>query len=410
MQKKKVILINHYGITPDMPGATRNYDLAKYISENTEYDVEFWRCSVGHYVDKNQSEVNKPKVYMDGKLKINGIRSISYRGNSIRRVLNMVIFDINTALKLLFSKDIKFVLLCVPPINFFNILAMRLRKIKLIVDVEDLWPLFLSDMDINNKAVLGVLRLAANHTYRTASAISAVSEGMLNYVRNEIDTDGKITWLSPLGVDISQYSGISTDTSFFNKYNWADDFVVMYIGAMGPANDLESVLRTIAVYNSLYSSEVRGKKLSFVFIGHGSAKDILETIRTELSLFNVYIEDGIPASLVPQFLVRANICLTNLKQVESFKLVRPNKLFQYMAAKKPILCGIWGEMQSIVEATKAGVYVDFNDYKMAAGLLRDIFERDDLDEMGERGFEYVSLFGDRNLIYKKTVEVLRELE
>lgn len=30
---ERIVIINHYGITPDMPGATKHYDLAVHFSK-----------------------------------------------------------------------------------------------------------------------------------------------------------------------------------------------------------------------------------------------------------------------------------------------------------------------------------------------------------------------------------------
>ena len=182
-------------------------------------------------------------------------------------------------------------------------------------------------------------------------------------------------------------------------YRWKDDFVIVYAGAHGKANDLESVLRTISIFEKKHQV-VNGKKISFVFIGNGDNKEKLKMLAGKLGLRSVYFEEAVPGNIIPQILMNADVCLTNLKKIESFKLVRPNKIFQYMAAKRPIICGIWGEAQTIVEGCSAGKYIDFTNYSTAAESMYHFITQENLSEYGENGYKYVSEFGNRKKIFE----------
>lgn len=351
---KKIVIINHYGITPDKPGATRHYDMAVNFASKKEYKVEFWMCGYNHHSGKNDAELKGCRLqykYIMDDVKLVKIKSSRYRNSSVMRQLNIMVFDFITCMKILFSRNIEYIILSVPPISILNVWATKIRRIKLITDVEDLWPLFLKDMGLNKKIVIKYMNACADYTYNHSNAIEAVSNGMINYVNSRLKNNDIKMWLSPLGVDLSLYSDKEVKKIDVSNKQWKNDIKIMYIGAHGRANGLKQVIDVA----SLVQNEV--DNISFIIIGDGDQKKNLIEYANEKQVHNVYFEDSIPSSLVPSYLNLADICLTNLLKIESFKLVRPNKLFQYMAAKKPIICGIWGESEDIIEESKSGIYI-----------------------------------------------------
>lgn len=401
---KKIVIINHYGITPDLPGATKHYDMAKYFSAQKTHVIDFWMCGYNHHTGKHHSKLKGLKIQSidrEENLNIVRIKSTPYRKSSVMRQLNIVFFDVITAFKILLSKNIEAVVLSVPPISIFNVWATKLKKIKLITDVEDLWPLFLIEMGMNNKSVIKYMEFCANYTYKASDGIAAVSQGMLEYTQERINVEKCMSWLSPLGVKIDEYANKVKNPKLIFEKSWKDDFKVMYVGAHGRANDLYSVLGTIKEFNE-FTREIEGKKVSFIFVGDGDQKKNLIDFSRNLRLKNVYFEDAIPGKLVPDYLVHADVCLTNLKKIESFKLVRPNKLFQYMALSKPIICGIWGEAKEIIENANSGIYIDFTSSKDAAIKMSELLSnKEKLSSFRNNGKKYVDEYGNRQSIFKK---------
>jgi len=412
---KKIIIINHYGITPDLPGATKHYDMAKHFSNKTEYAVEFWMCGYNHHTGEHHKNLKGFKIQSKERIEnfdVVRIKSTPYRKSSLARQINISIFDILTAIKIFFSKDVQAVVLSVPPISIFNTLATKMKKIKLIADVEDLWPLFLTEMGMNNKVASKYMTVCADYLYKVSDGIAAVSEGMLNYVKNRSDRKEDSAWLAPLGVNIKEYSGKKTNIEVVKDSVWKEDFKIMYVGAHGKANDLSSILETVKIMNS-YNGELtcKRKKISFIFIGDGDQRTELVKLKEKYKLNNVYFEKAIPGNQVADYLLHADICLTNLKKIESFKLVRPNKLFQYMALKKPIVSGIWGEAKNIVEGANSGKYIDFTVPEVAAEALIKFISSDNLIEYGNNGRSYVEKHGNRDMIfedyYNKIVKIIK---
>ena len=414
--RKKIVIINQYGITPDQPGATKHYDMAEYFSSKQKFDIEFWMCGYNHQTGKNHKDLKGFKfqsISLINKIKVVRIKSSRYRRSSILRQINHTIFDMLTSLKILFSQNIAVVILSVPPISNFNVWAIKLRNIKLVTDVEDLWPLFLIEMGMKNKAAIAYMNFFSNYLYNKSDAIAPVSSGMLDYVKSCLKSS-KRTWVAPLGVNLDEYSKTVKDVELVQDNVWFNDFKILYIGAHGRANNLYPVLDTIKEIRKTNLKAYNGKSISFIFIGDGDDKDNLIKYANDNSIDGVYFENSIPGNMVPKYLIHADVCLTNLKKIESFKLVRPNKLFQYMALGKPIICGIWGESEKIVvRDAKSGIYVDFEDkVKAAKDTIEFVNNEKLLLNCSYNGIKYIEKNGDRKVIfeeyYKNIIKLLNE--
>lgn len=401
--KKKIIIINQYGVTPDVPGATKHFDMATHFARKNEYKVEYWLSGLNHKTGKNHETLNGIRIQSLEKkmknLKVIRIKGISYGTNLLLRQISIMLFDIITALKILFSRDIKYIIINTPPISIFNLLATKLRKKILVIDVEDLWPLFLIELGMKNKIAIKYMSFFSKYSYRVADKISVVSSGMMNYISN-IEGVQKNIWISPLGIKIEDFMNKEKNYKIIEGKTWENDFKIMYLGAHGRANDLISVLDTIKCFNNKYGKNINSKKISFIFIGDGDQKENIVKYSETLNLKNVYFEDAVPSSLVAEYLTHADICLTNLQKVESFKLVRPNKIFQYMAVSKPIISGIWGEAEEIIKEAQAGLYVDFTNPSTAIDSINYLIVNEKLREKyGYNGRKYIEKYGDRNKIF-----------
>ncbi|MBT8400521.1 MAG: glycosyltransferase, partial [Rhodothermia bacterium] len=86
-----------------------------------------------------------------------------------------------------------------------------------------------------------------------------------------------------------------------------------------------------------------------------------------------------------------------LKDIETFKYgVSPNKLFDYMAAGKPVICAVGGETKQIVLDAEAGLVVAPEDAAaMAEAMMRLSGSPSDRDRLGRNGRNYVSRFHSR---------------
>ena len=93
----------------------------------------------------------------------------------------------------------------------------------------------------------------------------------------------------------------------------------------------------------------------FLFIGEGAEKQNLLQLKEELHLSNVTILDAVSKSEVKRYISILDVCLINLKNNPSNLKVIPSKIFENAGMGIPILMGVKGEAQEIVESHHAGL-------------------------------------------------------
>jgi glycosyltransferase involved in cell wall biosynthesis len=92
-------------------------------------------------------------------------------------------------------------------------------------------------------------------------------------------------------------------------------------------------------------------------MGAGAERGQLCEIVEGFRLPNVRLLEKQPRERIPAFLAAADACLVPLRNKEVFKSAIPSKMFEAMAAEKPVILGVEGEAKEILLASHAGLAV-----------------------------------------------------
>ena len=164
---------------------------------------------------------------------------------------------------------------------------------------------------------------------------------------------------------------------------WTEKFIVLYAGAHGMSNDLGVVLKAA----QLLKDEER---VHFVLLGDGKEKPALIREAEELDLSNLTFLDPVPKNKVAELLSAADACIAILKPIEMYKTTYPNKVFDYMAARKPVILAIDGVIREVVEKAGCGIFCAPGDPKsLAAGILTLYNNQNEAILMGNKGYDYL---------------------
>ena len=88
-------------------------------------------------------------------------------------------------------------------------------------------------------------------------------------------------------------------------------------------------------------------------LGDGKDKPALQAQAASDGLDNILFLPPIPKVEMPSALAAADACIAILKPVEMYKTTYPNKVFDYMAAGKPVILAIDGVIREVVENANA---------------------------------------------------------
>ena len=255
-------------------------------------------------------------------------------------------------------------------------LSARCKRKPFLLEIRDLWPEFAVAMGaLKNKVLIRLSRWLEKFLYCHADRIIVNSPGFIPYIR---DICARTPDLVPNGADAEMFAG-ADGTAFRAEYGLQDDFVVMYSGAHGPANDLETVLDAAGLLRE--HPEIR-----FVFVGSGKDKPRLEALKAERGLENVLFVPPVPKDRIASVMAAENAGLAILKKLDMFKTTYPNKVFDIMACGDPVLCQIDGVIREVVEENRAGVFVTPGDPQALADAVLKLAADPELCRvMGENG-------------------------
>jgi glycosyltransferase involved in cell wall biosynthesis len=313
------------------------------------------------------------------------IRTFSYTyGHSGlgRRVLSMASFSISCLFGLLRGPRPDVIYASSPPLPpmFAAWLASRLRGARLVLEIRDLWPASLVELEaLNGRPAIFVMSLLERFLYDRSDLIIALTEG----IRHDIVSRG---W-PPEKVHTIRY-GVSAQRFFPDQdaarrvrveEKWENHKIILYLGAHGLANNLDVVLR--AADRLRRRSDIR-----FVLIGDGIEKARLLAAAKSLGLDNVVFRAPVAARDAPAYINAADLCVATLRDAALFRGAVPSKLIEYMACGKAVVVGIRGEAEAIVERAGAGMVFDpDDDARLAACVETLIDDPDRRDAMGESG-------------------------
>ena len=255
-------------------------------------------------------------------------------------------------------------------------LSARLKRKPFLLEIRDLWPEFAVAMGaLTNPLLIRMSQWLERFLYNHADRIIVNSPGFIPYIR---DICGKTPDLVPNGADEEMFAG-ADGTAFREQYGLKDDFVVMYSGAHGPANDLETVLNAADMLRD--EAGIR-----FVFVGSGKDKTRLEALSAERGLGNVLFVPPVPKDQIASVMAAEDAGLAILKKLDMFKTTYPNKVFDIMACGDPVICQIDGVIRDVVEENRAGVFVEPGDARaLAETVLRLSADPEGCRVMGENG-------------------------
>ena len=294
--------------------------------------------------------------------------------------------------------------------QFFNVVATwvyaKARRTSWVFELRDLWPESIAAVGAMRKSVLlWLLERLELRMYRDATAVVCVTRAFMTNLTDRGVAPDKLRFV-PNGI-IPKF-WLSGDRAAGRELLdvRGSEVVASYVGTVGMAHGLRTMLD--AAPELLRSSP----NLRMVIVGDGAELTSLREAAAERGLSNVKFTGLLGREQMPSVLAATDIALVLLKPSEVFKTVLPSKMFEAMAAGRPIALGVVaGEAQAILKEAGAGVCVapgDADDLaRSLSRLARDPVER---QRMGESGMKFVEQRFSRQLWATRYLAVLEEVE
>jgi glycosyltransferase involved in cell wall biosynthesis len=384
--------------------AARTYEHCKRWAEMGT-DVTVITC-VPNFPQGRVYEGYRNKLYQTEK--VDGIRIIrvwSYitpNQGIAKRTLDYFSFALSSFWAGLFQKTD--IIVATSPQFFTTWSGWALAKLKRkpwVFELRDLWPESIKTVGVLRDGVIyDLLEKIELFLYRNADLIVPVTNSFKeNLSKREIPAQKQV--VIPNGANLDLFRNGKSS----NKINqWVDvtnKFVVGYLGTHGIAHGLDFILDCI--------KEVKDETYHFVFIGDGSEKQKLIAKSKEHDINNVTFFGPVPREEVPEYLSGFDISLVPLKKAEGFKTVIPSKIFETAAMKVPILLGVEGQAQQIVEEFDNGIFYEPENKEDFLLKLKIMKENKELYQQKADNAMKLAASYDRKKLADKMLSVLKTI-
>ena len=238
-----------------------------------------------------------------------------------------------------------------PPLflGITGFLLSKIKKAKWIFNISDLWP--------ESALHLGVIRPGFFYTialrlekyiYKKAFVVTGQSKTIIADINNRYPQVQ--TYHLSNGVDNRLFNPYLKSEELRRKLAHQEEIIFFYGGLHGLAQGLDQIL---------YAAKSACENCRFVFLGDGPEKKNLVKLAQELGLENIIFLEPIPKEQMPGYLASVDVCIVPLKMALPGAV--PSKIYEAMAAEKPVLLVAEGEAAQIIQDANAGVVIDPGD-------------------------------------------------
>jgi colanic acid biosynthesis glycosyl transferase WcaI len=284
----------------------------------------------------------------------------------------------------------------------------RARQVPFVFEVRDLWPESLAAVGVGNEDSLlyHALGSVAKFLYQRADHIVVVSPAFKQHLMRHWRVPEEKIAVVENGVetDVFAPAPASANLALRRELGAEGKFLVCYIGTMGNAHGLETLL------DAANQLQLQKSNAQFLLVGEGAEKERIKTSAQSRSLTNVSFLDQQRREKIPAFISASDACLVLLKKTNVFKTVIPTKMLEFMSCARPVILGVDGQARQIIEDAGAGLAIEPEN---PAALVRAIHQlsadRELCITLGQKGREYILRHFSRGRTAEKYIDVLRNL-
>lgn len=405
-----ILYIHQYFASRKGRTGTRSYEFGRYLAGK------------GHRVTMITSglanaEFPMPQGRRYGLHEIDGIRVVSVAGgyndphlgtalNGWRRMLKFYEFA-RVASKVateLDRPDVVFATHTPLTVGLAGVAAGRHFGVPFVFEVRDLWPEALVEVGaLNNPLAIWWLRRMARRIYRRADHVVALSPGMKEGIVQAGVAASRVTVI-PNASDLDLFRPDLDGSAARRRLGLGDRFAALYFGAMGLANGLEYVIEAARIL-----AEGKQDHIVLVLQGGGGKLSELEAMAKRYNLRNVVFGDLVPKEEVAGIVAGCDVCLTIFRGGKN-PTWSPNKMFDSLAAGKPVLINAGGWLAETIERNACGRFISPDRPAALAETLMELSQNSGLcAQMGRNARALAEREFDRNLLAARLEGLLEQV-
>lgn len=379
--KKNIWIWNHYATDMFKYQGGRHYWFAKNLNKKN-YDATIFCASTSHNSADNV-DTGENKYILDN---VNGITFVFiktplYLGNGKQRIRNMIafyknLFSVSKQYAKIYGKPDAILASSVHPLTLIAGIKIAAKfRVPCICEIRDLWPEGIVAFGLlkKNSILTKILYAGEKWIYRKADKLIFTMEGGKDYIVER-------GWDKVSGgpIDISKVhhinNGVDLDAFYYNKSQYQIDdpdlkdvnvFNVVYTGSIRRVNQVGLILDVAKIFK-----EKRIEDIRFLIWGDGDEMEELQKKVEDEHLTNVCFKGHVDKKYIPYITSQSQLNIALAKNNPLYRFGGSlNKMFEYLAAGKPILF-TFQLGYSIIERYGAGIEMsDSSPTKIADSIL-----------------------------------------
>jgi glycosyltransferase involved in cell wall biosynthesis len=331
---------------------------------------------------------------------------ISSNDGFLLRILDYISFMISAIVAAIIQKRPDIVVGTSP--QFFTICAARavgfLIRRPWVLELRDFWPESIKAVGaMRDTVALRLIERLERHLYDKADHIIVVAESFERILVDRGVDRRKISVVTN-GVDSASFHQLD-GSPLRAQHGLEGKFVVGYIGTLGMAHALETVLDAA----SMIANDPELNDVRFIFVGDGARREALSKDAANRRLGNVIFVPSVPRKRAIEYLSILDASIVHLRKMELFEAVIPSKIFECMATGTPILMGVRGEALEIVAQAGAGIAFEPENPAHLVSVIRDLRKDPDLATALGKAGQLAARNFDRDALAKEMVVKLEQV-
>lgn len=398
---------------PDLGGATtRLMNLLKILNS---LDIKITIVTtVPHYPTGEIPSKYKPNwkwIEQFEKVKVVRMRMLPIaHKTSANRMINHFFFILMTIFALPSVRNIDLIWVTSP--NFFGnlagILYKFLKRVPLIINIDDFWPDVVQELGyVNSKFLLKLAHKFNIFAFKYCNSITPISSMIKKKLVEQYSVPSHKVHVIEVGADYSLLKRkISHIENFDRNKNRDHDlqFTAIYSGILGPAYDFEMLLKAAT------ELEEELKEFRMVIHGKGAFQPFIQSSIANLQLRKtILLTDHLSFDDYMSFLASASVFLLPMKKGIFSETAIPAKIFTYLMYDKPIISTKGGAVEVILNKSNAGLAIS-HDHNELVQKLRLLMEDEEMyAQYCGNGSKYVREHLDLIVLKKKVIDLLNSV-
>ncbi|RZJ71977.1 glycosyltransferase family 4 protein [Flavobacterium sp.] len=354
---EKILIVSNYYPPEKGAAANRIEQMALKLSQHYQVAVI---CPLGNYPEGKLFQQYRGKFSVSENQKNVLVKRLwiypSNSKNIAKRLLSILSFSSVLFLKLLFGKLPKKVIVQSPPLllSFLAVLALRIRRRKVILNVSDLWPMAALELKVMQHGSFShkFALFLEKFIYRNANVVLGQSEEILAHVHKIVPSK-----------NAHLYRNFPDHTEAFSFRESDEKIKLFYAGLLGVAQ---------GVLESCQKMDLAGTNVEFHIFGDGAEKSEIQKYIANHPDKNIVFHGMVDRKVLHKKLEEFDIAYVPLA-TRIYGSV-PSKIFEYGALGMPILYFGGGEGEDIVRENDLGWVASVENFEALNAVLKVISE------------------------------------